>query len=68
MHLAAGAGLKRCIELLVGYEADMVATNEDGQTPADLAKARFHNQIATHLEAKMVFSVSVSNFKMHHVM
>lgn len=56
LHLAAGAGLKRCVELLVRYEADMVATNEDGQTPADLAKARFHNQIATHLEAKMVFS------------
>lgn len=46
------------MQLLVSYEADLGATNEEGQTPADLAKARGHGQIATSLEAKMVFSVS----------
>lgn len=40
------------------YEADMVATNEEGLTPADLAKANNQPHIATNLEAKMVFSVS----------
>lgn len=30
----------------------------EGQTPADLAKAKDQGSIATSLEAKMVFSVS----------
>ena len=47
------------MELLVSHGADLVATNENGQTPADLAKAQGHNNIATSLEAKMVFTVSV---------
>lgn len=58
LHLAAGAGLKECVDILLDQEADMVATNEAGQTPADLAKAKHHGHIATSLEAKMVFSVS----------
>lgn len=47
------------MELLLGYEADMVATNDEGLTPADVAKAKEHRHIATSLEAKMVFSVRV---------
>ena len=58
LHLAAGAGLRDCVELLVGYNADMVATNEEGLTPADLAMKNAHNDIGTSLEARMVFSVS----------
>ena len=58
LHLAAGAGLKECVELLLGYQADMAATNQDGLTPADLAKAKQQAHIASSLEAKMVFSVS----------
>ncbi len=50
------------MELLVSYKADMVATNEKGQTPADAAKAMDHSHIATNLEAKMVFSVSGCGF------
>lgn len=57
LHLAAGAGLKECVELLLNHEADMVVTNNDGLTPADLAKAKEHGNIATSLEAKMVLSV-----------
>ena len=57
LHLAAGAGLMGCVELLLSNGADLGATNENGQTPADLAKARGHDHIATSLEAKMVFSV-----------
>lgn len=49
-----------CVQLLLDYEADLGATNEDGQTPADLAKARGHDHIAISLEAKMVFSVRTS--------
>lgn len=58
LHLAAGEGLKQCVDLLLTYNADMVATNEEGLTPADLAKAKQHGNIASSLEAKMVFSVS----------
>lgn len=47
------------MEQLLSYDADMVATNEEGQTPADVAKAKQHGDIATSLEAKMVFSVRV---------
>lgn len=47
------------MDLLVSYRADMVATNKEGLTPADLAKAKNHEHIATSLEAKMVFFVSV---------
>lgn len=46
------------MQLLVSYEADLGATNQEGQTPADLAKAKDHGRIATSLETKMVFSVS----------
>ena len=46
-----------CVELLLSNGADLGATNENGQTPADLAKVRGHDHIATSLEAKMVFSV-----------
>lgn len=58
LHLAAGAGLRDCVELLVNYHADMVATNEEGLTPADLAKKNAHDDIGTSLEARMIFSVS----------
>ena len=58
LHLAAGAGLEECVDLLVGYHADMVALNEDGLTPADLAKKNSHDKIAMRLEAHMLISVS----------
>ena len=58
LHLAAGAGLRECVELLIHYRADMVVTNKEGLTPADLAKKNAHDDIGTTLEARMVFSVS----------
>lgn len=58
MHLAAGAGLRECVELLISYHADMVAINDEGLTPADLAKKNAYDNIATSLEAHMVYSVS----------
>ncbi len=58
LHLAAGAGLEECVDLLVTHHADMVALNEEGLTPADLAKKNQHDRIALRLETHMVFSVS----------
>jgi len=46
------------VEVLVSNQADMVAINEEGHTPADLAKSNQHGKIALRLEAHMVFSVS----------
>ena len=47
------------MEVLVSNQADMVALNENGLTPADLAKTSQHTKIALRLEAHMVFSVSL---------
>ena len=37
---------------------EMVATNEEGKTPADLAKDHGHQELANRLETLVVFKVS----------
>ena len=58
LHLAASAGLRKCVELLLDNEADLYLTNKKEQTAADCAAACKFNTIATLLETRMVFSVS----------
>ena len=58
LHLAASAGLLKCVELLIEKEADLYVTNKKEQTAADCAAACKFKTIATLLETKMVFSVS----------
>ena len=58
LHLAASAGLLKCVELLIEKEADLYVTNKKEQTAADCAAACKFKTIATLLETRMVFSVS----------
>ena len=60
LHLAAAAGLRRCVELLLESKADLYLTNKQEQTAAECAAECKHTAIATLLEARMVFSVSQS--------
>lgn len=58
LHLAAWAGLSRCVDLLVEWNADLSVTNKHNQTPADVATEANHTDIATKLETKILFQVS----------
>ena len=44
-------------KLLINAGADATLTNEEGQTPVDMASEAKHNAIAEKLETKIVFSV-----------
>lgn len=58
LHLAASAGLNKCVELLLANKADLYITNKKEQTAADCAAESKQITIATLLETRMVFSVS----------
>ncbi|KZS01572.1 Ankyrin repeat and ibr domain containing, partial [Daphnia magna] len=56
LHLAAGSGLDRIVELLVSHGAPLFLENYERSTPCDVAmKANFHD-IALFLESRMVFA------------
>ncbi len=63
LHLAAQAGLDGCVELLISKGADLSATNEAKETPADLATRAGYTQLATTMETKIVFEAST-----HHTL
>ena len=59
LHLAASSGLTKCVELLLDYKADLYITNKKEQTAADCAAECKRTAIATLLETRMVFAVSI---------
>ncbi|XP_072910580.1 ankyrin repeat and IBR domain-containing protein 1 isoform X3 [Hemitrygon akajei] len=56
LHYAAASGMKACVELLVRYDADLFAENENRDTPCDCAEKQHHKDLALNLESRMVFS------------
>ncbi|XP_067868411.1 ankyrin repeat and IBR domain-containing protein 1 isoform X4 [Heterodontus francisci] len=56
LHYAAASGMKTCVELLVKYDADLFAENENRDTPCDCAEKQHHKDLALNLESRMVFS------------
>ncbi|XP_055512119.1 ankyrin repeat and IBR domain-containing protein 1-like isoform X5 [Leucoraja erinacea] len=56
LHYAAASGMKTCVELLVKYDADLFAENENRDTPCDSAEKQHHKDLALNLESRMVFS------------
>ncbi|XP_048410192.1 ankyrin repeat and IBR domain-containing protein 1 isoform X2 [Stegostoma tigrinum] len=56
LHYAAASGMKTCVELLVKYDADLFAENENRDTPCDCAEKQHHKDLALSLESRMVFS------------
>ena len=59
LHLAASAGLRTCVEYLLDNKADPYVTNKKEQTAADCAAESKRSAIATLLETRMVFTVSL---------
>ncbi|XP_067862519.1 ankyrin repeat and IBR domain-containing protein 1 isoform X2 [Heptranchias perlo] len=55
LHYAAASGMKTCVELLVKYDADLFAENENRDTPCDCAEKQQHKDLALNLESRMVF-------------
>ncbi|XP_046457233.1 ankyrin repeat and IBR domain-containing protein 1-like isoform X2 [Daphnia pulex] len=56
LHLSAGSGLDRVVELLVSHGAPLFLENSERLTPCDVAmRANFHD-IALFLESRMVFA------------
>eukprot|EP00118_Oscarella_pearsei_P007794 m.39009 g.39009 ORF g.39009 m.39009 type:complete len:1036 (+) comp32658_c0_seq5:216-3323(+) len=58
LHWAARAGLRRCVEVLVGQGSDLFVENARKETPCDCASKANHFRIAEMLESRMVFSGS----------
>jgi ankyrin repeat protein len=59
LHLAASAGLQSCVEALLDNKADPYVTNKKEQTAADCASECKRSAMATLLETRMVFTVSL---------
>ena len=59
LHLAALAGLRSCVEVLLDNKADPYVTNKKEKTAADCAAECKRSTMATLLETKMVFTVSI---------
>ena len=50
LHYAARAGARDIVEILVGAGAEASATNDEDETPADLARGAGHEDLARYLE------------------
>jgi ankyrin repeat protein len=46
LHAAAANGQNKCCEVLLAFGADRKATDADGNTPAELARAQKHHELA----------------------
>ncbi|EFX64151.1 hypothetical protein DAPPUDRAFT_334531 [Daphnia pulex] len=59
LHLSAGSGLDRVVELLVSHGAPLFLENSERLTPCDVAmRANFHD-ITLFLESRMVFAITM---------
>lgn len=57
LHYAAASGLRRCVELLIDQQPNLLyVENGQKQSPCDCAQMNNHLELAAYLESRMVFS------------
>lgn len=61
LHIACKFGLDACVDLLLSVGANATISNNDGQTPVDMATENGYIEIAKKLETQIVFAPSADS-------